>query len=75
MRLSSDLGALMLLSEQAAAERDNTAPSKDFADACLRVEGRMFRYCVISISRPEVLLLKSMKCVSNHGLVCSLAQE
>ena len=44
MRLGSDLAELMHLCEQNASDRENpTAQSNDFADACLGVDGRIFR--------------------------------
>lgn len=43
MRLAEDLAKMMHVSEQGAAEKCSPAAAKDFADACLSVEGRNFR--------------------------------
>ena len=50
--MASDLGELMRTSEQVASERESVSTSEDFADACLRVEGRLFRSAIPS-SLPE----------------------
>ena len=70
-RMSANLEGLLHLAEKLSNDmEDARAPADDFADVCLRVEGRLFR-CV-RFPTPQLAGFFSRRLSSNYVNTCAI---